>query len=58
MAHGSEQREPSSLSKKINKGSKKYKVITVDVLRKLELFQNEGLTPASLSLLVDELRYF
>lgn len=31
MAHGSEQREPSSLSKK-NEGSKKYKVITVDVL--------------------------
>lgn len=43
MTHGSEQREPSSLSKKINEGSKKYKVITVDVLTKLELFQNEGL---------------
>lgn len=35
MTHGSEQREPSSLSKKINEGSKKYKVITVDVLTKI-----------------------
>lgn len=35
MTHGNEQRKPSSLSKNINEGSKKYKVITVDVLTKI-----------------------